>query len=49
MRLSLIVSMLAAFASGWNERFEDPSLTAAQICVAQLVAAVPARDAVPPG
>lgn len=28
------VAFLLAFLSGWNERFQDPSLTALQVCVA---------------
>ncbi len=27
------VGFLVAFSTGWNERFEDPSLTAMQVCV----------------
>ena len=31
--LLINIALLTAFANGWNERFDDPSLTALQVCL----------------
>jgi diguanylate cyclase (GGDEF)-like protein len=38
--LLINLGLLAAFATGWNERFDDPSLTAFQVCLGVTVVAV---------
>ena len=38
--LLINLGLLAAFATHWNERFEDPSLTALQVCLAVTMVAL---------
>ena len=38
--LLINVGLLAAFTTGWNERFDDPSLTAPQVCLGGIMVAI---------